>query len=308
MDRLLTLEVFTAVVDCGSFVAAARALDLSPASVTEHIQALEKRLKTKLLNRTTRRIALTEEGAAYFEHCKQTLARIEEADAMLAAQRTSPKGTLRIQGPQVLVNGILLPRMSRFLERYPELSVEFSISAAMPDLVQQNLDLAILINPDPSPGVIFRPIGLCPVRTFASPGYLRARGTPKHPDELSEHSVIGVRTSPGVYLSTFRFQQDGRMVSRNFPSRVTVDLGDGPALAALAGVGIGQSYHYAVAHLIEEGQLVPVLQDWQWSGPPLGAVHLPNRFLSPKVQVFLDFVKESLGAKVSPYRPDWDNR
>ena len=179
MDRLLTLEVFTAVVDKGSFVAAARALDLSPASVTEHIQELEKRLKTKLLNRTTRRIALTEEGAAYFEHCKQVLARMEEADAMLAAQRSSPKGTLRVQGPQVLVNGILLPRLSRFLERYTELSVEFSISPAMPDLVQQNLDLAILINPDPSPGVIFRPIGLCAVRTFASPAYLRKHGKPK---------------------------------------------------------------------------------------------------------------------------------
>ncbi len=308
MDRLLTLEVFAAVVDQGSFVAAARALDLSPASVTEHIQALEKRLKTKLLNRTTRRIALTEEGAAYFEHCKQLLARMEEADSMLAAQRSSPKGTLRMQGPQVLVNSILLTRMSQFLERYPELSVELSISAAMPDLVQQNLDLAILINPDPSPGVIFRPIGLCPVRTFASPSYLREHGTPAHPDELANHRVIGVRTSPGVYLSTFRFQQDGRMISRDFPSRVTVDLGDGPAVAAAAGVGIGQSYNYAVAQLIEEGKLVPVLDDWSWSGPPLGAVHLPNRFLSPKVQVFLDFVKEALGNKVSPYRADWDNR
>jgi DNA-binding transcriptional LysR family regulator len=178
----------------------------------------------------------------------------------------------------------------------------------MPDLVQQNLDLAILINPDPSPGVIFRPIGLCAVRTFASPAYLRKHGRPKHPDDLAKHSVIGVRTSPGVYLSSFRFQQDGRMISRTFPSRVTVDLGDGPALAALAGVGIGQSYNYAVAHHLEEGKLVPVLDDWSWSGPPLGAVHLPNRFLSPKVQVFLDFVKDSLGTKVSPYRADWDNR
>lgn len=308
MDRLLSLEVFTAVVDQGSFVAAARTLELSPASVTEHIQALEKRLKTKLLNRTTRRIALTEEGAAYFEHCKQTLARMEEADAMLAAQRTSPKGTLRMQGPQVLVNTILLPRLSQFLERYPELSVELAISAAVPDLMQQNLDLAILINPDPAPGVVFRPIGLCPVRTFASRAYLRKHGTPRSPDDLAQHRVIGVRSSPGVYLSTFRFQQDGRMISRDFATRVTVDLGDGPAMAAVAGMGIGQSYHYAVAHLVEEGKLVPVLDDWTWSGPPLGAVHLPNRFLSPKVQVFLDFVKESLGAKVSPYRADWDNR
>jgi len=95
-------------------------------------------------------------------------------------------------------------------------------------------------------------------------------------------------------------------VNPNFVIAATFAIG--AALAALAGVGIGQSYNYAVAHHLEEGRLVPVLDDWSWSGPPLGAVHLPNRFLSPKVQVFLDFVKESLGTKVSPYRADWDNR
>jgi len=308
MDRLLTLEVFTAVADRGSFVAAARALDLSPASVSEHIQALEKRLKTRLINRTTRRIALTEEGAAYFEHCKQVLARMEEADGMLVAHRLSPKGTIRVQGPQVLVTGILIPNLPKFLDRYPDLSVEFSVSAAMPDLMQQNLDLALLVNPDPHPGVIFRPLGLCGVRTFASRAYLRKHGTPKHPDDLARHTLIGARTAPGVYLSTFRFQDNARMISREFQCRVGVDLGDGQARAAIAGVGIGQSYNYAVAHHIEEGSLVPVLDSWRWSGPPLGAVHLPNRFLSPKVQVFMEFVKEALGDKVSPFRADWDNR
>ena len=306
MDRLLTLEVFTAVVDKGSFVAAARALDLSPASVTEHIQELEKRLKTKLLNRTS--------GASRSPRkAQRTSSTVAGARAWKKPMRCSPRSAarpeaLRVQGPQVLVNGILLPRFSKFLERYAELSVEFSISPAMPDLVQQSLDLAILINPDPSPGVIF------PADRLVRGAHLRfarvstQHGKPKHPDDLSKHSVIGVRTSPGVYLSSFRFQHDGKMISRTFPSRVTVDLGDGPALAALAGVGIGQSYNYAVAHHLEEGRLVPVLDDWSWSGPPLGAVHLPNRFLSPKVQVFLDFVKESLGTKVSPYRADWDNR
>ena len=308
MDRLLSLEVFTAVVDRGSFAAAARALDLAPASVTEHIQALERRLKTKLLNRTTRRIALTEEGAAYFEHCKQVLSRMEEADGMLVAQRLSPKGTVRVQGPQVLVAGILIPALPRFLQRYPDLSVEFSVNAAMPDLMQQNLDLALLINPDPQPGVVFRPLGLCPVRTFASRGYLRKHGTPRHPDDLTQHVLIGARTAPGVYLSAFRFQEKGRMITREFQCRVGVDLGDGQAQAAIAGVGIGQSYNYAVAHHIAEGRLVPVLDEWSWTGPPLGAVHLPNRFLSPKVQVFLEFVKQALGDKVSPYRADWDNR
>ena len=308
MDRLLTLEVFASVVEKGSFVGAANALDLSPASVTEHVQALEKRLKTKLLNRTTRRVALTEEGAAYYEHCKQILARIDEADGMLDAQRSSPKGTVRVQGPQVLVASILIPRITKFLQRYPELSVEFSISAAMPDLIQQNLDLALLINPDPNPSVVFRPIGLCAVRTFASRAYLRKHGTPRTPDDLAGHQTIGVKPAPGVYLSTFRFQREGRMISRDFPCRVSVDSGDGQAAAAIAGAGIGQAYNYACAHLIEDGLLVPVLDDWSWTGPPLGGVHLPNRFLSPKVQVFLDFVKASLGDKVSPYRADWDNR
>jgi LysR family transcriptional regulator, regulator for bpeEF and oprC len=308
MDRFLALEVFATVVEKGSFVGAAQALGLSPASVTEHVQALEKHLKTRLLNRTTRRIALTEEGAAYFEHCRQILARMEEADGMLAAQRVSPKGALRVQAPQVLAGVVLLPRLPAFLERYPDLSVEFSISGAMPDLVQRGLDLALCLLPDPHPGVIFRPIGLCRVRTVASPAYLARHGTPTHPDELVNHRTIGVRSAPGVFLSTFRFQQDGRMISRDYASRISVDSGDGQGVVAIAGGGIFQGYHYAVAHLIDAGLVVPVLDEWSWSGPPLGAMHMPNRFLSPKVQVFIDFVKESLGDKVDPYRTDWDNR
>ena len=112
MDRFFALQVFTTVVEKGSFVGAANALDLSPASITEHVQALERHLKTRLLNRTTRRIALTDEGAAYFEHCKQILARMEEADAMLAAQRVSPKGLLRVQMPHMLATQIILTRIS----------------------------------------------------------------------------------------------------------------------------------------------------------------------------------------------------
>lgn len=305
MDRLLTLEIFATVADKGSFVAAAKALDLSPASVTEHVQALEKRLKTRLLNRTTRRIALTDEGHAYFEHCKQILARIEEADGMLAAQRLSPKGLLRVQAPHLLCTQILLPQVPRFLERYPELRVEFTLSAAFPDLVHQNLDLGLNISLDPRPGVIFRPIGMVRVRTVASPEYLARRGVPKTPDDLMHHDTIGVRAAPDVFLSSFRFERDGRMFARDYPSRVIADSGDAQCVLGLANAGIFQGGHYAVAALIDAGRLVPVLDDWSWSGPPLGAVHLPNRFLSPKVQVFLDFAREALGDKVAPYRADW---
>ena len=308
MDRLLTLEVFAKVVERGSFVGAAEALDLSPASVTEHVKSLEKRLKTQLLHRTTRRIALTDEGAAYFEHCKQILAQVEEADGMLAAQRVSPKGVVRVQAPAVLANAILVPRMREFLDRYPEISVVLNIGASNPDLMAQNLDLALVIDPDPDPGVIFRPIGLCRVRTFASPAYLKKHGTPRHPDDLAHHHLIGVRPGPGIVLSTFRFEKDGRMVSRELAARFITDSGAGQGMAAAAGVGIAQAFHYAVAAEFEAGTLVPVLDDWSWSGPPLGAVHLPNRFVSPKVQVFVDLVKQALEGKIAPYRADWDNR
>lgn len=308
MDRFFALQVFTTVVEKGSFVGAANALELSPASVTEHIQALERHLKTRLLNRTTRRIALTDEGAAYYEHGKEILARMEEADAMLAAQRLFPKGLLRVQMPHMLATQVILPRIPMLLHRYTEMRVEISLSAAIPDLVHDNLDLALVIAMDPDPSVVFRPLGLVRVRTCASPEYLARRGVPRTPDDLPGHDTIGVRQANQVFLSSFRFQQDGRMISRDYPSRVIADSGDGQRVLGLSHVGIFQGAHYAVADLLESGRLVEVLADWSWSGPPLGAMHLPNRFLSPRVQVFLDFVKESLGDKVAPYRADWDNR
>ena len=233
MDRFFALQVFTTVVEKGSFVGAANALDHSPASITEHVQALERHLKTRLLNRTTRRIALTDEGAAYFEHCKQILARMEEADAMLAAQRVSPKGLLRVQMPHMLATQILLPRIPELLERYPEMRVEIALSAAIPDLVHENLDLALVISMDPDPGVVFRPLGLVRVRTCASPEYLARRGVPRTPDDLLQHDTIGVRAANQVFLSSYRFQRDGRMFSRDFPSRVIADSGDGQRVLGL---------------------------------------------------------------------------
>ena len=306
MDRFLALQVFTTVVDKGSFVNAAKALDLSPASVTEHVQALERHLNTRLLNRTTRRIALTDEGAAYYEHARQILSRMDEADSMLAAQRLNPRGQLRVRMPHMLATQIVLPRIPMLLARYTELRVEISLSAEVPDLVHENLDLAIVVSMEPDPSVVFRPLGLVRIRTCASPEYLARRGTPRHPDDLRSHDTIGVRT--GAVLSQYRFEENGRLVSRDYQSRVVADSGDGQLVLGLAHAGIFQAAHYAVAPLLESGRLVSVLDDWSWRGPPLGAMHLPNRFLSPKVQVFLDFVRESVGDKVSPYRSDWDIR
>jgi LysR family transcriptional regulator for bpeEF and oprC len=305
MDRFLALTVFTKVVEAGSFSAAARVMDLSPASVTEQVQALERHLKTRLLNRTTRTMSLTDEGAAYYEHACQILARMHEADAMLTAQRTAPKGMLRVAMPPVMATEIVLPAMPEFLRQFPELRVEFVLDARTPSFAVQNLDLALQITADIEPGLVFRPLGLVRICTCASPEYVERRGMPRTPDDLERHDVIGVRAVPGVVTSLLRFERDGRLVSLEPKARVIADTGDAQRVLALAHGGIFQGAHYAVANLIAQGRLVRLMPDWEWSGPPLGAVHPPNRFLLPKVGVFLDFLQRLLAPRIAPYRDDW---
>ena len=305
MDRFFALSVFSKVVETGGFSAAARQMDLSPATVSEQVQALERHLKTRLLNRTTRSVQLTDEGSAYYEHARQILARMDEADAMLTAQRTSPKGMLRVSMPPVMATEIVLPAMPEFLRQYPEMRVEFMLDARTPSFSAQNLDLAMQITADIEPDLVFRPLGLIRICSCASPQYIERRGMPRTPDDLDQHDIIGVRAVPGVVTSMLRFERDGRVVTREPKARVIADTGDAQRVLALAHGGIFQGAHYAVARLVDEGRLVRVLQDWEWSGPPLGAVHPPNRYLLPKVGVFLEFLQKLLAPRISPYRDDW---
>lgn len=305
MDRFLAMTIFARVVEKKSFVRAAESLDLSPAAVTGHVKALERRLNSKLLQRTTRRLALTEEGAVYYEQCRRILAQVDEADSMLAAQRRSPKGTLRVLTPALLGTLVIIPHMPAFLDRYPDLRVEFQLSPQAPDFVAQNIDVALQLAMQPDPRVVFRPFGLCAVRTVATPQYLARHGRPQKPEDLAHHQVIGVRASPGILLSAMRFQRDGRMFAYDAPCRLVADAGDAQRVAGLAHGGIFQGYQYTVADLIARGELVPLLEDWEWSGPPLGAAYLPNRFVPPKVQVFLECVRALLADRIAPYREDW---
>lgn len=308
MDRFLALTVFAKVVEKGSFVRAAEDLGLSPASVTEHVQSLERHLKTRLLNRTTRRLSLTDEGAVYHEQCRDILAQLAEADDMLASRRTSPRGLLRVMMPVMLGTRLFIPALPVFFKRFPDLRVEITLSAAAPDFVGQNLDLCLAICLDPKPAAVFRPLGLVRIKTCASPAYLRRRGRPRTIADLERHELIGARNAPGVFSAMYRFEEDGRAVSREFDWRLVSDAGDSQRVAALAGLGIMQGAEYAVRDLLDEGKLVAVLEDRDWSGPPLGVMHPENRFVPPKVRVFVDFAREVLHGRIDPWREDWDNR
>jgi DNA-binding transcriptional LysR family regulator len=230
---------------------------------------------------------------------------MEEADSMLAAQRVSPKGLLRVAMPQLLGTRIVLPAMPGFTAQYPDMRVEFTLSGQAPSFTAQNLDLALQISAQIEPGLVFRPLGLCRIVTCASPQYLARKGMPRTPDDLEAHDIIGVRAVPGIPTSVLRFEKDRRMIAREHKAKVIADAGAAQVVLALAHGGIMQGAYYCVSDLLASGELVRVLEDWDWSGPPLGAVHPPNRFLLPKVGVFLRFVEELLRDRISPYREDW---
>jgi DNA-binding transcriptional LysR family regulator len=306
VDRFLSLTVFSAVAKAGSFVGAARVLDMSPASVTEHVQRLERHLQTLLLQRTTRKVALTEQGQAFYEHAEKVLARLEEADTAMASHRGAAVGTLRVVMPPLLGTQVIIPRIPAFLRQNPELSIVTTLTTQVPDMVAQDWDLALQVRLTPEPGLAFVPLGLCRVRTLASPGYLALRGIPRTPNDLLQHDLIGVRDMPGDALALWRFQHEGRLISREFPTRLVTAAGDGQRAAALADGGIIQGVHYAVADLVESRRLVPVLEEWEWTGPPLGVLHVQGHALPPKAEVFVEFVKGLLRGRIAPYRSDWD--
>src|SRR6266702_6116036 len=189
MDRLTSLTVFTKVVDSGGFSAAARRLNMSVTMVSNHVQALEDRLGARLLNRTTRRVSVTDTGKAYYQRCVQILAELEEADQAAGALHSTPRGTLHLYTSGALVR-FLAPVIGEFLSRYPETAIELTIGECMIDLVEEGIDLAIRATPPPDSSLIVR--RLTPWRHVlcCAPGYLETHEAPRLPDDLAQHNCL----------------------------------------------------------------------------------------------------------------------
>lgn len=305
MDKLLVLNTFTKVVDAGGFAAAARLLEVSPATVTEQIKALEQDLRTRLFTRTTRKVSLTDEGAAYYEQAIHILERVYEADAMVSPERMVAKGLLRVALPPLLGTLVVLPAMAGFLARHPQLRVETMLSAGVAPFRAQNLDLALQLSCEIEPDWVFRPLGLCPIVTVASPQYLAGRRRPESPADLAGFDLIAARPLKGEPTAAFRFERERRAIVQEARPRLVVDAGEAQRVLALAHCGLTQCPLYAVQDLLAGGRLVRVLQDWEWSGPPVGIVQAAHRYVLPRVEVFVEFVRGLLADQVQPYRPDW---
>lgn len=291
MDRLSVLQTFVTVAESGSFTAAADRLGLTRAMTSRHVQALEDRLGVRLLQRTTRRVSLTEAGLSYLERARRLLADFDEAETEVRGERVSPRGTLRVNAPVSFGRTHLAATLPAFLERFPELSVELTVNDRVVDLIEEGYDVAVRIGRLTDSTLVARRLGTIAVQLAASPQYLARRGTPANPAELERHAWLGYTYSTGPGSQRL-VHSDGSEVTLRFEGPLTANNGDILVEAAAGGAGIVLQPEFILRPYVDSGRLVTVLPDWR--APDLGvhAIHHQSRHVAAKVRAFVDHLVE----------------
>lgn len=294
MDRFDAMQVFVRVVETGSFTQAANSLHISRASVTQLVQQLEARLRVKLLNRTTRKVNVTADGAAYYERVRRLLVDLDDAETSLSSALASPRGRLRVDVPSPFASQILIPALPQFHTRYPDIQLHLGVSDRIVDLIDDNVDCVVRGGEVTNQSLVARHLGDLPLGLFAAPDYLARTGRPAHPDELAsaKHRIVGFYwpRSRGIYpcvmrRGTERVDLQGRL-------GLVVDDGNAYIAAGVAGLGALWLPEYMARPHVNRGELVPLLIDWQLDAMPLHIAYLPNRHVSAKLRVFIDWVIE----------------
>lgn len=292
MDKLDRMQLFARVVERGSFSAAAHDLGLARSTATEAIKSLEVGLGVRLLERTTRHVKPTLDGAAFYRRVISILADIEETET--AFRDSSPRGLLRIDAHPLLTQTFLLPALPAFLAQYPELNLHFGQGDRLVDLVREGVDCAIRAGELEDSSMIVRRLATLNEITCASPSYLAAHGMPRTPDDLSEHQAVGFVSSRTGEVMPLEFTSGGRVEFVHLPCRVTANNSDTAAELARLGFGLVQAPHYRFEDDLKSGRLIEVLPDYPPSPTPLSAVYPQNRQMSPRLRVFLDWVSDLL--------------
>lgn len=294
LNKLLAMEVFVSVVETGGITRAAERLGLPKATVTTLLQRLEATLGVKLLNRTTRRVATTADGAAYYERCLAILAAVRETEDALAAQRAAPRGRLRVDVPTLMARSVFVPALPQFFARYPDIELALATNEHRTDLVEEGVDCAVWSGEISDSRLVARRVGYLYFATCAAPAYLARRGRPQHPRELERHRCINRFTPRTGAVAPWIFSREGERIEMLPPSHVALEDENSYVAAAEAGLGIAQIPAFVAKDSIERGTIELVLGDWFPEPAPLHVVYPQNRHLSNKVRVFVDWIAELL--------------
>ena len=292
MDRFQAMQVFVAVVDANSFTRAADHLSLPRATVTTIVQSLESLLHVRLLNRTTRRISLTPDGAAYYERCVRILADVDETEASFRHVTRGPQGRLRIDVPAAIGRLLLLPNLCDFHAKYPDIELVMGMGDRLVDMIQEAVDCVIRVGELQDSSMVARRIGTFQAVTCGAPAYFERYGVPHTIADLPQHQSVHYFSSRTGRTIEWDFLVDGRPQAVKMAGKLSVNDGDAYVACALQGLGLVQAPLYMVKPHLEEGRLMQVLSQWQPVPMPISVVYLHNRHLSPKVRAFVDWVAE----------------
>ena len=299
MDRIQAMQVFARVVETGSFTRAAESLNLPKGSVTKLVQQLEARLKVRLLNRTTRQVTVTADGAAYYERTSRVLNDLEDIEASMGNAQANPSGRLRVDVGTSVARLIVIPALPEFYRRYPDIQVDLGVTDRPVDLISDNVDCVIRGGELVEQSLVARRVGNMRLVTVAAPSYLREHGTPQHPSELE---FDGHRTVNYFSTRTGRpyphvFERDGQTLELSGRYRLAVNEANAHTAAVLAGLGVSQVALFGAAPHLRSGELVQVLSEWTRPAIPLHIVYPPNRHVSAKVRAFVEWVVDLFEAQ-----------
>ena len=310
MDRFNAMQAFARVVETGSFTKAAETLHMSKTSVTQLIQQLEARLRVKLLNRTTRKVNVTAEGAVYYERVVRLLADMDDAETSLTGAAVLPRGRLRVDVPSPLASMILVPALPAFHARYPDIQIDMGVSDRIVDMINENVDCVVRGGELADQGLVARHVGDLRSGIYAAPGYLQRLGTPVHPAEIehSQHRIVGflwARSGKALPYAMRRGVENAHIQGRYV---LAVDDGNAYVAAGVAGLGVLWLPEYMAKPHVARGDLVRLFEDWQLDSMPMYVAYPPNRHISRKLRVFIDWVVELMAEHAPVLGPEHAQR
>jgi len=305
VDRFEAMKAYARVVEAGSFTRAAATLGLSRTSVTQLVQQLEARLGVKLLHRTTRRVNVTADGAVYYDRVIRLLADLDDTEASLSNASARPVGRLRVDVPSPLARMILMPALPDFHARYPDLQIDMGVSDRAIDIIGENVDCVVRGGVLTDQTLKSRHVGDLQLALYAAPGYLARAGTPAHPRDLegTHHRIVGFMWGRSGKTYPVAMQRADEALTIDGRYVVAVDDGNAYLAAGLAGMGVLWLPHYMAKPYLAGGELQPLFPDWRLAPMPLHVAYAPNRYVSTRLRVFIDWVAELMDEHAPILRP-----
>lgn len=298
LDRIDLFRIFARVVECSSFTRAGDTLGLPRSSVSAAVQELEARVGARLLHRTTRKVAPTQDGAAFYERCVRLVDDVAETENLFRRTEAQLSGTLRVDVPGRIGRLILAPALPEFLERFPQINIDLGVTDRAVNLIEGSIDCVLRVGPLIDSGLIARPVGELELINVASAAYLERNGTPEKPADLSMHCIVNYASPSSGRLEDWEWVESGDLRSMPIQGRVSANGAEAYIACCLAGLGLIQIPAYDVRHHLESGELIEVMPDYRAAPMPMTLLYPHRQHLSRRLQVFVDWFEMLLRQKL----------